>query len=50
MQYDPSKQGYNNYVNNYVNQYPPMSQTQFGAGNAYPYVVPSSQNVEVFES
>ena len=37
MQYDPSKQGYNN---NYANQYPPTNQPQFGAGNPYPYVIP----------
>ncbi|CAF0817308.1 unnamed protein product [Rotaria sordida] len=31
MQYDPNKQGYNNYGN----QYPPMNQPPYGAGNIY---------------
>ncbi|CAF2814732.1 unnamed protein product [Rotaria sp. Silwood2] len=36
MQYDPHKQGYNNYGNVYGNQYPPMNQTPYGVGNMYP--------------
>ncbi len=45
MQYNPS----NNYGNPYVNQYPPVHQPQFGTENIYPYVIFFKKNFAIFE-